>query len=181
MSESAVATLGGGCFWCLEAAFERLIGVTSVASGYCGGHLPDPTYRAVCAGASGHAEVVEIHFDPEVITYRELLEIFFAIHDPTTINRQGNDVGTQYRSVIFHHSAEQRATAQSLLAELEARAPRTAPIITELLPAMRFYRAEDEHQHYFARNPEQPYCQIVVAPKVAKLRQQYAPRIRRER
>ena len=180
MSESTVATFAGGCFWCLEAVFERVIGVTSTTSGYCGGHLQEPTYRAVCSGMSGHAEVVEINFDPKAIAYRDLLEIFFAIHDPTQINRQGDDVGTQYRSVIFYHSDEQRIVARSMLVELEAKRLWPAPIATELRPATRFFRAEDEHQHFFKRNPDQPYCQFVVAPKVASLAHHYACRNQQE-
>ena len=178
MSDNAIATLGGGCFWCLEAAFEQLAGVVSVVSGYCGGDDEKPSYRSVCAGTSGHAEVVQIVFDPARIGYRELLEIFFAIHDPTSINRQGNDLGTQYRSVIFTHSDEQRAVAESLIAELDGQALWTAAIVTEVLPEQYFYPAEDYHQHYFSRNTQQPYCQLVIAPKLAKLRQTFARRLK---
>ena len=178
MSERAMATLGGGCFWCLEAAFEQLNGVVSVVSGYSGGDLQNPSYRSVCAGGSGHAEVVQVVFEPAQVSYRELLEIFFAIHDPTTLNRQGNDVGTQYRSVIFYHSAEQRQVAESVVAELDAQALWPQAIVTELLPAPRFYPAEDDHQHYFSRNAQQPYCQVVVAPKLTKLRQVFARRLK---
>jgi peptide-methionine (S)-S-oxide reductase len=177
MSENSLATLGGGCFWCLEAAFEQLTGVVSVTSGYSGGHQDNPDYPSICAGSSGHAEVVQVVFDPARITYHDLLEVFFAIHDPTSLNRQGNDVGTQYRSVIFHHSAEQRAIARSLLDELRALNAWPGTIVTELLPAPRFYPAEDYHQHYFASNPDQPYCQVIVAPKIAILRQRFADRI----
>ena len=178
MPDKAIATLGGGCFWCLEAAFEQLIGVSSVVSGYCGGDDDKPSYRSVCAGSSGHAEVVQVAFDPARISYRELLAIFFAIHDPTSINRQGNDLGTQYRSVIFTHSDEQRAVAVSLIAELDGQALWPAAIVTEVLPAPHFYPAEDYHQHYFSRNTQQPYCQFVIAPKLVKLRQTFARRLK---
>ncbi|MDD5295333.1 MAG: peptide-methionine (S)-S-oxide reductase MsrA [Rhodocyclaceae bacterium] len=163
----SVATLGGGCFWCLEAVFLRLQGVAEVVSGYCGGPGPNPSYREVCSGDSGHAEVVRIRFDPEQLSYRKLLEAFFAIHDPTTPDRQGNDVGSQYRSVIFCHSPEQEAQARALMRELEQAG--SAPIVTQVLPEAPFFRAEAYHQDYFARNPGQPYCQFVVAPKVGKL------------
>lgn len=174
----AVATLGGGCFWCLEAVFDRVEGVRSVQSGYAGGSRSDPTYREVCSGTTGHAEVVQVHFDPEVIGYRELLEIFFAIHDPTTLNRQGADVGTQYRSAILYHSEAQRDEALSLIRALDEEGPWDAPIVTEVVPLEVFYPAEGEHDDYFRRNPNQPYCQIVVAPKVAKFRQRFAHRLR---
>src|SRR5687768_16415329 len=164
------ALLGGGCFWCLEAVFDRVRGVTDVVSGYAGGRRPNPTYDQVCAGTTGHAEVVQMTFDPAVITFREILEIFFVIHDPTTLNRQGGDVGTQYRSAIYYHSEEQKRTAEALMRELEADGVWPGPIVTELSPAPEFYPAEDYHQEYFARNPTQGYCQAVVAPKVAKLR-----------
>lgn len=180
MSESnrALATLGGGCFWCLEAAFEQLAGVVSVVSGYCGGQTDNPSYRQVCEGISGHAEVVQVVFDPDTISYRELLEVFFVIHDPTSLNRQGNDHGTQYRSVIFHHSAEQRAIAESVIAEFNCQGLWPERIVTELLPAPRFYPAEDHHQHYFSANADQPYCQFVVAPKLTKLRKAFASRLK---
>ena len=178
MSERSVATLGGGCFWCLEATFAQLTGVFSVVSGYAGGHDKNPSYRSVCEGASGHAEVVQIVFDPGLIGYRDLLEIFFVMHDPTSLNRQGNDVGTQYRSVIFYHSVEQLASAESLIAELDGQGRWPAAIVSELLPAPRFYPAEDYHQSYFSRNAEQPYCQMVVAPKLEKLRHAFAQRIK---
>jgi peptide-methionine (S)-S-oxide reductase len=183
MSETAreleVATLGGGCFWCLEAVFDELRGVTGVESGYAGGVLPDPGYRRVCDGDTGHAEVVRIRFDPAVVSYRELLDVFFTIHDPTTRNRQGNDVGTQYRSVIFHHSPQQEAAARQAIAEWTARGVWGAPIVTEVAPAPEFYLAEDYHREYFARNPGQPYCQVVVAPKVAKFRRHFTDRLKR--
>lgn len=178
MSDHTIATLGGGCFWCLEAAFEQLHGVVSVVSGYSGGHDENPSYRSVCEGGSGHAEVVQIVFDPDQISYRDLLEVFFVIHDPTSLNRQGNDVGTQYRSVIFTHSAEQRAIAEALIDELDGQALWPAAIVTEVLPAPLFYPAEDYHQHYFSRNAQQPYCQVVVAPKLGKLRQAFARRLK---
>jgi peptide-methionine (S)-S-oxide reductase len=173
-----VATLGGGCFWCLEAVYDQLTGVADVVSGYMGGHVANPTYRAVCNGTTGHAEVVQLTFDPEQISFREILEVFFTIHDPTTLNRQGADVGTQYRSAIFTHSDAQQATALQLIAELTAERVWSNPIVTEVTPASAFYSAEDYHQEYFARNGGQPYCQVVVAPKVAKFRKQFAARLR---
>jgi len=170
------ATLGGGCFWCLEAAFLELRGVERVVSGYAGGQIDNPTYHQVCSGFTGHAEVVRIDFDPEVITYRDLLGVFFTIHDPTTLNRQGYDVGTQYRSAIFYHSDEQKAEAEAVIAEVQ---PIWAdPIVTEVVPLERFYPAEDYHQNYFANNPNQPYCRAVVEPKVARVRQKYLERLK---
>lgn len=174
-----IATLGGGCFWCLEAALGELAGVEEVVPGYSGGHLANPTYEAVCRGDTGHAEVVRVTFDRAVIGYRQILEAFFAIHDPTTLNRQGNDVGTQYRSVIFHHSPEQKAEAEALLAELAREGIWDRPIVTEIAAAPTFYPAEDYHWDYFKRHAEQPYCQVVVAPKVAKLRARFAARLKR--
>lgn len=173
-----IATLGGGCFWCLEAAFLQLAGVESVVSGYAGGSMRNPDYGSVCGGETGHAEVVEVRFDRDVIDYRTLLEAFFAIHDPTTLDRQGNDVGTQYRSVIFTHDAEQEKTARAMIAELAAAKIWPAPIVTAVSPAPTFWPAEDQHQNYFARNPEQGYCQFVVAPKAAKLRKVFAGRLK---
>ncbi|HEY0081969.1 MAG TPA: peptide-methionine (S)-S-oxide reductase MsrA [Pyrinomonadaceae bacterium] len=173
------ATLAGGCFWCLEAVFADLRGVARVVSGYCGGHVENPTYRAVCDGTTGHAEVVQITFDPQVISYRELLEVFFTIHDPTTLNRQGGDVGTQYRSAIFYHSPEQRETAATVIAELGAARVWDAPIVTEVAPLSVFYAAEDYHQEYYLNNASQPYCRAVVAPKVAKVRQKYMEKLKR--
>ena len=173
---SEVATLGGGCFWCLEAAFNELSGVEKVQSGYAGGHVPNPTYRAVCTGATGHAEVTQVTFDPDVLPYRDLLEVFFAIHDPTTLNRQGGDVGTQYRSVIFYHSDEQERVAAQAIAN--AAGVWDDPIVTQLEPLDAFYPAEAEHERYYERNPEQGYCQVVIAPKVAKVRQKYAARLK---
>ncbi|MBL8487820.1 MAG: peptide-methionine (S)-S-oxide reductase MsrA [Rhodocyclaceae bacterium] len=177
MSETAM--LGGGCFWCLEAALRQLEGVESVISGYAGGHMEDPDYRSVCSGTTGHAEVVRIGFDPRIIDYRTLLEAFFAIHDPTTPDRQGNDVGTQYRSVIFFHGSKQEQTARELMAELARAGVWPGPIVTQLLPAPRFWPAEDYHQDYLANNPMQPYCQFVVAPKAAKLRQKFRDRLKK--
>ena len=172
------ATLGGGCFWCLEAVFERLGGVETVVSGYTGGRVPDPSYELVCSGLTGHAEVVQISFDPSVLPYRELLEIFFAFHDPTTLNQQGNDVGTQYRSAIYFHSPEQERTAREVIEQLRRDGAWDDPIVTEVTPLDRFYPAEKHHQQYFERNPTRMYCQAVVAPKVAKLRREYAGRLR---
>ena len=174
----ATATLAGGCFWCLEAVFLRLRGVHRVESGYAGGHVENPNYRAVCSGTTGHAEVVQIEFDPEEISYRELLEVFFAIHDPTTLNRQGADVGTQYRSAIFYHDQAQQQTAERTIAELEEQKIWDDPVVTEIVPLERFYPAEDYHREYYDRNPEQGYCQVVISPKVAKLRQKFAEKLK---
>ncbi|MBU1235740.1 MAG: peptide-methionine (S)-S-oxide reductase MsrA [Gammaproteobacteria bacterium] len=173
-----LATFGGGCFWCLEAALRQLKGVESVVSGYAGGHVEAPDYHSVCSGATGHAEVVQVTFDPAVIDYRTLLTAFFAIHDPTTKDRQGNDVGTQYRSVIFAHSPEQARIAQDMIAELTAERVWPDPIVTEVLPTPRFWPAEDYHQGYLANNPNQPYCMAIVAPKAAKLRQVFRDRLK---
>lgn len=173
-----VTTLAGGCFWCLEAVFDDVRGVEDVVSGYAGGFVVNPTYRQVCDGKTGHAEVVRVTFDPTVITFREILEIFFAIHDPTTLNRQGADVGPQYRSAIFYHSPEQKATAQAVIAELNAAKVFDKPIVTEVTAATKFYPAEDYHQEYFRKNPYQPYCQVVVSPKVAKLRKNFAKKLK---
>ena len=170
------ATLAGGCFWCLEAVFEQVPGVLSVVSGYMGGTTPNPDYEAVCSGQTGHAEVVRIEFDPQIIGFNQLLEIFFSIHDPTTTNRQGNDVGTQYRSAIFFHDEQQQAEAESIIAALDAEHVWPAPIVTQVMPAPAFYPAEDYHQHYFARHPEQGYCQFVIAPKLAKFRELFSGR-----
>src|SRR5436309_5772351 len=165
---SEVATLAGGCFWCLEAVFDQLKGVESVESGYMGGKTPKPTYAEVCGGASGHAEVVQVTFDPDVVSYQDLLGVFFTIHDPTTLNRQGNDVGTQYRSAIFYHSPEQKAAAEEVIAGLGRDRVFDDPIVTEVVPFEPFYPAEAYHQEYFDRNPNQPYCRVIIAPKVAK-------------
>jgi peptide-methionine (S)-S-oxide reductase len=172
------ATLAGGCFWCLEAVFKTLRGVESVVSGYAGGDTPDPTYREVCDGTTGHAEVVQITFDPRAVTFRELLEVFFTIHDPTTLNRQGADIGTQYRSAIFYHMPEQRDTAEQVIAELTAEHIWDAPIVTEVSPLTKFYTAEDYHQNYFDNNPTQPYCRAIVAPKVSKFRQKFLEKLK---
>ncbi len=173
MSRKDSTTLGGGCFWCLEAVFEMVSGVSRVKSGYTGGHVTDPSYRQVCGGSTGHAEVVQIAFNADIITFRELLEIFFVVHDPTTLNRQGNDVGTQYRSVIFHHTDGQRETALDLIRGLDRDGPWVDPIVTELAPLETFYPAEEYHDRYFERNGEQPYCQVVIAPKIAKFRKHF--------
>jgi len=172
------ATLAGGCFWCLEAAFQELKGVTKVNSGYAGGTVPNPSYEAVCTGRTGHAEVVQIEFDPAVVSYRELLEVFFTIHDPTTLNRQGGDVGTQYRSAIFYHSPQQQQDAKAVIAELEAGKVWDDPIVTEVVPLEAFYPAEEYHRDYFRRNPGQAYCRTVIAPKVAKLRKLYLEKLK---
>jgi peptide-methionine (S)-S-oxide reductase len=174
----AIATLAGGCFWCIESVFNRLRGVGSAVSGYMGGHTLNPTYKDICNGDTGHAEVVQVTFDPAVISYRELLEMFFTLHDPTQLNRQGNDVGTQYRSAIFWHTPEQKAEAEAVIAELTAANQFDAPIVTEVTEAETFYPAEDYHQGYFDQNPHQPYCQFVVAPKVAKARAKFAARLK---
>jgi peptide-methionine (S)-S-oxide reductase len=172
------ATLGGGCFWCLEAVYERMDGVLSVASGYMGGHTENPSYQDVCTGRTGHAEVVQITFDPSVTSYRDILDVFFAIHDPTTRDRQGNDIGTQYRSVIFTHSDAQRAAAEQAIRELDAAGIWDGRIVTEVRPAAPFYRGEDYHQEYFRNNEQQPYCAYVVAPKVRKFREKFADKLK---
>jgi peptide-methionine (S)-S-oxide reductase len=176
----SVATLAGGCFWCLEAVYIELRGVNKVESGYSGGHVVNPSYRAVCDGSTGHAEVVQITFDPKAITYRDLLEVFFTIHDPTTLNRQGSDVGTQYRSAIFYHDAEQKQAAEEVIAMIEARKIWDAPIVTQEQQFISFYKAEEYHQNYYQRNPYQGYCQVVIAPKVAKFRKTYYDRLKQE-
>jgi peptide-methionine (S)-S-oxide reductase len=173
-----IATLGGGCFWCLEAVYREAEGVTSVVSGYMGGASPNPSYKEVCSGRSGHVEVVQVAFDPAIVSYRDILGIFFAMHDPTTLNRQGNDAGTQYRSVIFYHSPEQKATAEEVVRELTAEKVFDNPIVTAIEPAPEFYPAEDYHQQYFENNPYQPYCAFVVAPKVQKFRKKFAQRLK---
>ena len=174
MNERVVkATLAGGCFWCLEAVFLEVEGVHEVVSGYAGGSVPQPTYEQVCTGRTGHAEVVQLTFDPEIISYRKLLEIFFSIHDPTTLNRQGADVGTQYRSAIFYHSVEQQEIAERIIDELNAAGRWEKPIVTEVTALESFYPAEEYHQQYFARNPENRYCRVVIPPKVAKFRQKF--------
>ena len=175
---SETATLAGGCFWCLEAVYDELKGVEDVVSGYAGGGDPNPTYRQVCDGTTGHAEVVQVTFDPAAASYRELLEVFFTIHDPTTRDRQGGDVGTQYRSAVFHHTPAQRETAEQVVAEMTAAGVWDAPIVTQLAPLETFYPAEDYHQDYFERNPAQPYCRAVVAPKVAKFRKHFLEKLK---
>src|SRR5690349_18756552 len=177
MSEE-IATLGGGCFWCLEAVYEDLRGVRSVMSGYAGGHVANPSYKQVCAGTTGHAEVVQIKFDPNEVSYADLLRVFFTIHDPTTKDRQGNDVGPQYRSIILTHSEEQRRTAEAIIRELTEARVWGGPIVTQTEPLLAFYAAEPEHHDYFARNPYAGYCQAVVAPKVAKFRKAFLDRLK---
>lgn len=176
---SEIATLAGGCFWCLEAVYNNLRGVERVVSGYSGGNIPNPSYQLVCTGKTGHAEVVQITFDPQVITFRELLEVFFTIHDPTTLNQQGMDVGTQYRSAIFYHSPEQKAIAEEVIAEIEAAHVWPNPVVTEVSPLMEFYPAEEYHQQYFERNPDQGYCRAVIGPKVAKFRTHFLKKLKR--
>ena len=174
-----IATLAGGCFWCLEAVFDDLRGVERVESGYSGGSHPNPSYYQVCTGSTGHAEVVQVRFDPQVVSFKEILEVFFTIHDPTTLNRQGADVGTQYRSAIFYHTPEQKEVAEQVIAELNAAKIWDAPIVTEVKPFTAFYQAEDDHQEYFQRNASQPYCRAVIAPKVSKFRKQYLEKLKK--
>ena len=176
---SETATLGGGCFWCLDAVFRQLRGVERVESGYAGGTAKNPSYREVCGGKTGHAEVVQVTFDPQEISYADLLRVFFSIHDPTTLNRQGNDIGTQYRSVILYNSPEQQRTAQEIMREVTAEGLYPAPLVTELVPLTDYYSAEDYHQDYFSQNPDQPYCAAVIAPKVSKFRKQHLERLTR--
>ncbi len=177
-SNHEVATLAGGCFWCLDAVFRGLKGVEQVVSGYAGGTVPNPSYEAVCTGRTGHAEVVQVTFDPAVLSYRDLVEVFFGMHDPTTLNRQGADVGTQYRSAIYYHSPEQEHTAREVIAALERDPVFDAPIVTEVAPAAECYPAEAYHQDYFRRNPGQGYCRAVIAPKVAKFRKDHLERLK---
>jgi peptide-methionine (S)-S-oxide reductase len=177
VSTTAKATLGGGCFWCLEAVYQEVNGVEEVVSGYAGGDVADPSYRQVCSGTTGHAEVVQLTYDSDVISYRTLLEIFFTIHDPTTKDREGADVGPQYRSIILHHDAEQRETAESIIEELESNGVFGDPIVTEVEPLTAFYLAEEKHQNYYKDNPSLPYCQSVITPKVTKLRQKHADKL----
>jgi len=180
MGKNEVATLAGGCFWCLEAVFDELKGVVSVESGYSGGKLQDPSYAQVCDGDTGHAEVVQVTFDPLVLTYNDLLTVFFSIHDPTTLNRQGADAGTQYRSAIFYHDEAQKETAEQVIRKIEDAGIWDHPIVTEVTPFDKFYLAEDYHQEYFAHNSFQPYCRAVIAPKVSKFRKQYVDRLKKE-
>lgn len=179
MSDLETATLAAGCFWCVEAIFDDLQGVEDVVSGYSGGHKENPTYKEVCSETTGHAEVVQIRFDPEVLSYADLLRVYFTVHDPTTLNRQGGDIGTSYRSAIFYHSDKQRQTAEQIIAEITAEGIYENPIVTEVTAFDKFWPAEDYHQEYFANNPTQPYCAAVVAPKVAKFRQKFVSRLKR--
>jgi peptide-methionine (S)-S-oxide reductase len=179
-TNSEIATLAGGCFWCLEAVYDELKGVLSVESGYMGGRNANPTYEQVCGGDTGHAEVVQVRFDPQTVSYRELLEVFFVIHDPTTLNRQGNDEGTQYRSAIFFHTPAQQVAAQEVIAQLTRDKLWPSPIVTEVVPAQRFWIAEGYHQEYFARNPRQSYCMFVVAPKVQKFRKHFLSKLNKQ-
>jgi len=174
-----VITLGGGCFWCTEAIFDELKGVKQVESGYSGGHVPNPTYERVCTGTTGHAEVIQVTFDPQVISLNDILHIFFTVHDPTTLNRQGPDVGTQYRSAIFYRNDEQKKIAEEVTRDIEASKIWNAPLVTKLEPFKAFYEAEDYHQTYFASNPNQPYCRAIIAPKVAKFREKYRARLKK--
>jgi len=174
-----LTTLGGGCFWCLEAVYDELKGVESVESGYSGGHVANPSYRAVCDGTTGHAEVAQLTFDPQVISFKEILEVFFTIHDPTTLNRQGNDVGPQYRSAIFYHSPEQKVIAEQVIADITAKRLWSNRIVTEVTPFKAFYVAEDYHQEYFIHNRNQPYCRVLIEPKVAKFRKMYVERLKK--
>ncbi|MAU10919.1 MAG: peptide-methionine (S)-S-oxide reductase [Anaerolineaceae bacterium] len=171
-------TLGGGCFWCLEAVYDQLKGVQAVESGYAGGHVENPSYKAVCTGTTGHAEVVQVEFDNDVITFQDILNVFFTIHDPTTLNRQGNDIGTQYRSAIFYHSDEQKQIAEETIKALNEDGPWSDPIVTEVVPVENYFPAEDYHQEYFENNPNQGYCRVVIAPKVAKFRQKYLAQLK---
>ena len=177
-TEPSTATLGGGCFWCLEAVYDQLNGVKEVVSGYAGGNVPNPSYRQVCMGTTGHAEVVQITFDPQMISFREILDVFFDIHDPTTLNRQGADVGTQYRSIILYHDEEQKAVAQQVIADLEQSHIWNQAIVTEVVPLETFYRAEDYHQEYFAQHSAQPYCRAVIVPKVQKFHKLYLAKLK---
>jgi peptide-methionine (S)-S-oxide reductase len=175
-----ITTLGGGCFWCLEAVFSELLGVENVVSGYSGGSVPNPSYPQICTGATGHAEVVQIIFDPDIISFKELIEIFLTIHDPTTLNRQGADVGTQYRSVIFYRTREQEKVGREVIKEFEVARIWSDPIVTELAPFKVFYPAEEYHQKYFKRNPDQMYCSVVIYPKLAKFRKRYITKLKKE-
>jgi peptide-methionine (S)-S-oxide reductase len=173
-----IATLGGGCFWCLEPIYEELQGVKDVEVGYAGGHVANPSYEQVCSGRTGHAEVVQIHFDPDVIAFDDILRVFFTMHDPTTMNRQGADVGTQYRSIVLYHDAAQKATAEHVIQEIEAEGIWDSPVVTQIEPLDTFYRAEEYHQEYFRKNPNAGYCRAVVAPKVSKFRKKYRDRLK---
>ena len=177
MTESELATFAGGCFWCIEAVFEELAGVESVTSGYAGGHTEDPTYEEVCSGTTGHAEVDQVAFDPSVVGYRDLLSVFFAVHDPTTTDRQGPDVGSQYRSAVFYHDEAQREAVEACVEELEAGDVYADPIVTEIAPLVTFYEAEDYHQDYFEKHPNQPYCAVNIPPKLTKVEEQFADKL----
>ncbi|MES3517018.1 MAG: peptide-methionine (S)-S-oxide reductase MsrA [Natronomonas sp.] len=177
MSDVESATFGGGCFWCVEAAFEELDGVVSVTSGYAGGHTDDPSYRAVCSGTTGHAEVVQLEYDPETVGYEELLEVFFTVHDPTQLNRQGPDVGSQYRSIVLYHDDEQRALTEQYIETLEAEGGYDDDVVTEVEPLETFYRAEEKHQNYFEKNPRDAYCRMHAQPKVEKVREKFAAKV----
>jgi len=178
MPNEQTAVFGGGCFWCIEAVFQRLTGVTKVESGYMGGHVDNPTYRQVCGGGTGHVEIVRVTFNPQQISYRDLLEVFFTVHDPTTLNRQGNDTGEQYRSVIFYENEEQHRIAEEMIAELTAAKAFSEPIVTAIEPASRFYKAEDYHQNYYNENSRQPYCMFVISPKLAKFETKFGEKMR---
>ncbi|MBX3281051.1 MAG: peptide-methionine (S)-S-oxide reductase MsrA [Acidobacteria bacterium] len=179
MADLETATLAGGCFWCTESVFDELRGVESVVSGYSGGHKDSPTYQEVCTGTTGHAEVIEVEFDPAEVDFSDILRVFFTVHDPTTLNRQGGDIGTQYRSAIFYHSDAQKEAAEAVIREIEQAGIYESPIVTEVTRFEKFWPAEDYHQEYFANNPNQPYCAAVIAPKVAKFRKKYADRLKR--
>ncbi len=178
-NKEGVATLGGGCFWCTEAVYDELKGVISVESGYSGGKVPNPSYEQVCTGTTGHAEVVQVRFDPAAISYEDILRVFFTVHDPTTLNRQGNDIGTQYRSAVFYHDQDQRRTAEKIIREIDEKHIWNGRIVTEVSPFAAFYKAEDYHQEYFANNPTQGYCRLVISPKVEKFRKHYAERLKK--
>ncbi len=179
-ADEQIATLAGGCFWCLEAVYDELHGVDEVVSGYAGGHVPNPSYEAVCSESTGHAEVVQITFAPDVVSYKELLEVFFTIHDPTTLNRQGNDVGTQYRSAVYYHNDEQRLVAEEVIKEMTAEDVWGDPIVTEITALDTFYEAEEYHQNYFKKHPFQPYCMVVVKPKVSKFRKKFVSKLKKQ-
>ncbi len=179
LKNKETATLGAGCFWCVEAVFDDLKGVESVESGYSGGHTENPTYQEVCSETTGHAEVVNVTFNPDEISFKEVLQVFFSVHDPTQLNRQGNDIGTSYRSAIFYHTDEQKRVAEETIKEVEAEGVYDKPIVTQIAPFDKFYIAENYHQEYFANNPNQPYCAAIVAPKVAKFRQKYVSRLKK--
>ena len=178
-TKKETATLAGGCFWCIEAVFDELKGVEAVVSGYSGGHVANPTYEQVCSETTGHAEAVQITFDPNIVSYKDILGVFFSVHDPTTLNRQGSDVGTSYRSAIFHHSPEQKAAAEQVIAEITKQKLYPRPVVTEVTAFDKFYPAENYHQEYFANNPVQPYCLFVVAPKVSKFRKKFFDRLKK--